>query len=74
MFSNQANTDPAPIFGGNNFFNAPNLFSASGSASKIFDDTATSENPGFVDAANGDFSVTNELLKAKETGDPRWVK
>ncbi len=74
MFSNQANTDPSPTFGGNNFFNAPNLFSASGSSSKFFDDSATSEDPGFVDAANGDFTVTNELLKAKETGDPRWVK
>ncbi|MBF6627416.1 MAG: fibronectin type III domain-containing protein [Proteiniphilum sp.] len=74
IFTNQNNTDPSPTFGGNNFFNAPNLFSASGSSSKFYDDSAGSEDPGFVDAANGDFTVTNELLKAKETGDPRWVK
>lgn len=73
IFTNQSNTDPSPTFGGNNFFNAPNLFSASGSSSKFFDDSADSEDPGFVDAANGDFTVTNELLKAKGTGDPRWV-
>jgi hypothetical protein len=73
IFSNQANTDPSPTFGGNNFFNAPNLFSASGSSSRIFDDSATQENPGFTDAANGNFMVTNEVLKAKGTGDPRWV-
>ncbi len=73
IFSNQANTDPSPTFGGNNFFNAPNLFSASGSSSRIFDDSATQENPGFTDAANGNFTVTNEVLKAKGTGDPRWV-
>jgi hypothetical protein len=73
IFTNQSNTDPSPTFGGNNFFNAPNLFSASGSSSKIFDDSADSVDPGFVDAANGDFTVTNELLKAKGTGDPRWV-
>ncbi len=73
IFTNQSNTDPSPTFGGNNFFNAPNLFSESGSSSKFFDDSADREDPGFVDAANGDFTVTNELLKAKGTGDPRWL-
>lgn len=74
IFSNQANTDQSPTFGGNNFFNAPNLFSASGASSNIFDDSATQENPGYTNAANGNFTVTNELLKAKGTGDPRWVQ
>lgn len=74
IFSNQANTDQTPTFGGNNFFNAPNLFSASGSTSNIFDDSATQENPGYTNAANGNFTVTNELLKAKGTGDPRWMQ
>lgn len=73
IFTNQNNTDPSPTFGGNNFSNAPNLFSASGSSSKFYDDSADSEDPGFVNAANGDFTVTNELLKAKGTGDPRWI-
>jgi hypothetical protein len=73
IFTNQSSTDPAPTFGGNNCFNAPNLFSASGSSSKFYDDSADSEDPGFVNATNGDFTVTNELLKAKGTGDPRWI-
>jgi hypothetical protein len=74
IFTNQNNTDPSPTFGGNNFFNAPNLFSASGSSSKFYDDSATQEDPGFIDPANGNFTVTNELLKAKGTGDPRWLQ
>lgn len=74
IFTNQANTDPNPTFGGNNFFNAPNLFSDSGSSSKFFDDSATKEDPGFTNPAAGDFTVTNIILKAKGTGDPRWIQ
>lgn len=74
MFSNQSKTDSTPTFGGNNFFNAPGLFSATGSGAFFYDDSAMNENPGFVDASNGDFTVTNELLKAKGTGDPRWIQ
>ena len=74
MFSNQANTDPTPTFGGNNFFNAPGLFSATGSGSKFYDDSASNEDLGFVNANEGNFTITNEVLKAKGTGDPRWIK
>lgn len=73
IFTNQANTDPNPTFGGNNFFNAPNLFSDSGSSSRFFDDSATKEDPGFANPGSGDFTVTNIVLKAKGTGDPRWI-
>jgi hypothetical protein len=73
IFSNQTST-AIPAFGNNNYFNAPGLFPGGSTSSLIFDDSASSENPGFVNAASGDFTVTNELLKAKETGDPRWVK
>lgn len=73
IFTNQDNTDPNTAFGGNNFFNAPNLFSKSGSSSKFFDDSASEEAPGFKDTATGDFTLSNELLKARGTGDPRWV-
>lgn len=73
IFSNQTST-AIPAFGNNNYFNAPGLFTGGSTSSLIFDDSASSENPGFVNAASGDFTVTNELLKAKETGDPRWVK
>lgn len=73
IFTNQNNTDPGTAFGGNNYFNAPNLFSKSGSSSKFFDDAATEEDPGFKDPSNGDFTLSNEVLKAKGTGDPRWT-
>jgi hypothetical protein len=72
IFSNQSST-PTPFFENNNYFNAPGLFTGGSTSSLIFDDSALSEDPGFVDAANGDFTVTNELLKAKGTGDPRWL-
>jgi len=29
-------------------------------------------NPGFVDAVNGDFTVTNQDLIDFSVGDPRW--
>ena len=73
IFSNQTST-AVPTFGNNNYFNAPGLFTGGSTSSLIFDDSASSENPGFVNATNGDFTVTNELLKAKSTGDPRWVQ
>ena len=73
IFSNQSST-AIPVFGNNNYFNAPGLFTGGSTSSLIFDDSASSENPGFVNAANGNFTVTNELLKAKGTGDPRWIQ
>lgn len=73
IFSNQSST-AVPTFGNNNYFNAPGLFTGGSTSSLIFDDSALSENPGFVNVGNGDFTVTNELLKAKNTGDPRWVQ
>lgn len=73
IFSNQSST-AIPVFGNNNYFNAPGLFTGGSTSSLIFDDSASSENPGFVNATNGDFTVTNELLKAKGTGDPRWIQ
>ena len=73
IFSNQSST-PIPTFGNNNYFNAPGLFTGGSTSSLIFDDSASSENPGFVNVAGGDFTVTNELLKAKGIGDPRWLQ
>ena len=73
IFSNQTST-AVPVFGNNNYFNAPGLFTGGSTTSLIFDDTASNENPGFVNATSGIFTVTNELLKAKGTGDPRWMQ
>ena len=74
IFTNQANTDTNPTLGGNNFFNAPNLFSDSGASSRFFDDSATKDDPGFVNSSAGDFTVTNIIVNAKGTGDPRWLQ
>lgn len=73
IFSNQSSTS-VPVFGNNNYFNAPGLFTGGSTSSLIFDDSASSENPGFMNVSDGNFTVTNELLKAKGTGDPRWVQ
>ena len=35
--------------------------------------TAIEADPGFKDAANGDFTVSGEQQIAKRTGDPRWL-
>ena len=36
--------------------------------------SATSLNPEFADAANGDFTINSIELAAKKVGDPRWLK
>ena len=35
---------------------------------------AESGDPGFADAAKGDFKVSNEILRDKSVGDPRWLE
>lgn len=35
--------------------------------------TAIEEDPGFADAANGDFTVSGATQLSKRTGDPRWL-
>lgn len=35
--------------------------------------TAIEEDPGFKDAANGDFTVSGAAQLSKKTGDPRWL-
>ena len=52
------------------YFNCPNLWAnahASDHAS-----VATEADPGFVDAVNGDFTITNEDMIYEQVGDPRW--
>ncbi|MBN2236921.1 MAG: DUF4957 domain-containing protein [Bacteroidales bacterium] len=70
-YSNQSTTDPVAVFFNNNYFNAPTFFD---STQKLYDatDTYTDLDPGFVNAAAGDFTVTNQTLLDNEVGDPRW--
>lgn len=72
-YSNQASTDETMSFANNNYFNAPNLFSSS----ETRYDTSSSYtilDPGFQDAANGDFTVSNQDLIDDGIGDPRWLQ
>lgn len=40
----------------------------------FLDDSAESEDPGFINPDSGNFTITNELLKIKGAGDSRWIK
>lgn len=71
IYSNQTSTDDAITFSNNNYFNAASLFDPTKTR---FDGSGslTQLDPGFVNAAEGDFTVTNQTLKDNEVGDPRW--
>lgn len=66
IFSNQSATSQ-PEFVNNNYFNAPNLISGA-----LGDTGGTSLDPGFENAENGDFRITNQTLIDNQVGDPRW--
>lgn len=50
-------------------------FESNGGVIERFDPsgTAIEEDPGFKDAANGDFTVSGTAQIANKTGDPRWL-
>ena len=57
-------------YSNNYYYNCPNLW-----ASLYKDDhsaVATEADPGFADAANGDFTISNEDMIYYQVGDPRW--
>ncbi|WP_194765972.1 DUF5123 domain-containing protein [Tamlana sp. I1] len=70
-YSDQSKTDPNPTFGNNNYFNAAGFYDTT---QRVFDSTGTKEDPGFADAATGDFKVSNQNLIDNLVGDPRWLK
>jgi hypothetical protein len=70
-FSNNANT-AQPTFSNNNYFEAPNLLSFA--TATVTDPAATTLDPGFADAAKGDFTLSNQTLIDNKIGDPRWIK
>ena len=72
-FSDNGNT-AEPTFRNNNYFNTKNLVSDGGDGkAKFFDGDGTTLDPGYADAANGDFTVSNEDLQFYGVGDPRWI-
>lgn len=59
-------------FKGIYYFNSPNLWT--NSHKDDYASFATEADPGFKDAANGNFTISNEDLIDKKVGDPRWYK
>jgi hypothetical protein len=74
-FANQAATDKEPTLDNNVYFNTVNLISAGATADATitwFDTAGTVLDPKFADAANGNFTITNDDVKDKKVGAPRW--
>lgn len=59
----------------NNYFNAPGFITGGSTvAGAKFDNSSnyTLLNPGFANAANGNFTLSNQTLIDNTVGDPRW--
>ena len=71
MYSNQSRTDDSIQFVNNNYFNAAGYFN---SAIPRYDNSGnhTELNPGYENAAAGNFKITNQTLIDNAVGDPRW--
>lgn len=68
FFSQDSKTDNL-IFSNNNYFNTPSLLAnPDGGAGKVFDTTGFNLDPQFKDAANNDFTITNETLIDENIG------
>lgn len=74
ILTNQASTNIVGAnFSGNNYFNSPTYISGSATANAKYDTgSPTTLNPGFTDAANGNFTISQQDLKTNGVGDPRW--
>lgn len=72
-YSDNNATDETITFQNNNYFNAPTLYDSSVTR---YDDSTTYNtlDPGFVDAENGDFTVTTQTVIDNNVGDPRWLQ
>ncbi len=70
-YSDNSATDATITFSNNNYFNAPTLFDPSVTR---YDNSPsyTELDPGYTDALNGDFTLSNQSLIDNQVGDPRW--
>lgn len=69
--SNQAGTT-LPTFSNNNYFNSPGFKDTTIPSNKV-DAAGTTLDPGFTNAAGGNFKVSNQTLIDSRVGDPRWL-
>ncbi len=62
-------------FANNTYMDADGSFQSTNGSCAGYDDSgsAIEEDPGFKDAANGDFTVSGSEQIARGTGDPRWL-
>lgn len=72
LYANQSTTSN-PTFTNNNYTNAANLYTAAASPIR-YDASGTQLDPGFTNATSGDFTISNQTLKDRKVGDPRWIK
>ncbi|HEX5112974.1 MAG TPA: DUF5123 domain-containing protein, partial [Saprospiraceae bacterium] len=74
-YTNQANS-AQPTCSGNNYFNAAGFYTPAYVTNAKIDEsgTHTTLDPGFADAVNGNFTVSNQTLKDNNVGDPRWLQ
>lgn len=72
-YSNQTST-VQPVCSNNNYFNAAGFITPAYVAGAKIDISSnfTTLDPGFVDAAGGNFTITNQTLIDNTVGDPRW--
>lgn len=70
-YTNQASTTIKEM-ADNNYHNAPNFTGSAQSNAQNDAGKYTTFNPGFKDADNGDFTLSNEELKENKIGDQRW--
>ena len=70
-YSDQDRTDEFIDFSNNNYFNAPTFYDPTVSRYDTSSNYTTLD-PGYVNAANGDFTLTTQSLIDNQIGDPRW--
>lgn len=73
-YTNQTSSSQ-PTCSNNNYFNAAGFYTPAYVTNAKIDVSGNHRtlDPGFVDAANGDFTVTNQTLIDNNIGDPRWL-
>ena len=72
VYSNQSSTSQ-PACSYNNYFNAAGYYTVNGTVLIDNSSNYTTLDPGFADAANGDFTVSDQTLIDNKVGDPRWL-
>ena len=74
-YTNQPSSSQ-PTCSNNNYFNAVGFFTPAyvTNAKSDISGNHTTLDPGFTNAANGDFTVSNQELKDNGIGDPRWLQ